>query len=240
MNVFGIGLNKTGTISFHEALVTLGFRSLHWGGAPVRAAIVRAMEDGRPMLEYLPGYDAFSDITILTENFQILDRQYPRSKFVLTTRDLDTWLESRRHHVEKNVANKAEGLYDGLFLTVDYVGWRRLYTEHHARVYEHFAGRRDDLLVMNVIAGDGYDVLCPFLGRRPPDDAFPWRNPGVTRPSGQVLDRDTRRGTRVVVGQPPGSDGASPPAPPVCSERPLSDGTTQNFTCPDSMALMST
>ena len=48
--------------------MTPGFRSLHWGGAPVRAAIVRAMEDGRPMLEYLPGCDAFSDITILTEN----------------------------------------------------------------------------------------------------------------------------------------------------------------------------
>jgi hypothetical protein len=93
---------------------------------------------------------------------------------------------------------------------------------------------------MNVIAGDGYDVLCPFLGRRPSDEGFPWRHPGVTRPSSQVLDRDTQRGTRAVVGQPPGSDGASPPAPPVCSERPLSDGTTQNFTCPDSMALMST
>ena len=29
--VFGIGLNKTGTISLHHALEQLGYRSLHWG-----------------------------------------------------------------------------------------------------------------------------------------------------------------------------------------------------------------
>ena len=38
--VFGIGLNKTGTSSFHEAMTISRLHSLHWGG-PERAALIR-------------------------------------------------------------------------------------------------------------------------------------------------------------------------------------------------------
>mgnify|MGYP006175914177 CR=1 FL=1 len=34
--------------------------------------------------------------------FDVLDQQYPGSRFVLTTRDLNAWLESRTGHVERN------------------------------------------------------------------------------------------------------------------------------------------
>ena len=182
MKVFGIGLNKTGTISLHEALETLGFRSLHWGGPSVRSEIERAMSEGRPMVEFLDDYDAFSDITLLSENFEALDRQYPGSKFILTTRDLPGWLESRRRHVEQNIAQRAQGRYDGIFLTVDYDEWTDRFREHHTRVLEHFASRPDDLLVMNIVDGDGYEKLCPFLGRPTPDTPFPWRNRAASCP----------------------------------------------------------
>lgn len=174
--VFGIGLNKTGTISLHEALETLGYRSLHWGGPYSRLAVERAIREGSPLLTYLGDHDAFSDIQRLSVSFELLDRQYPGSRFILTTRDVEGWLESRRRHVERNVARKAVGEYDGTFLTVDLEAWQVQFAEHDARVRAYFSDRPQDLLAMDITAGDDYRVLCPFLGLPEPAVPFPWRH----------------------------------------------------------------
>ncbi len=173
--VFGIGLNKTGTISLHEALTTLGYRSLHWGGPRVRLLIEAARDEGRPLVSDFPDHDAFSDIWRLSENFALLDQQYPGSRFVLTTRPIDAWLTSRRLHVERNRERRAEGTYTGDFLDIEPERWREEYELHHARVQAHFAGR-SDLLVMDITRGDGYELLCPFLGEPVLDRPFPVRH----------------------------------------------------------------
>jgi hypothetical protein len=175
MKVFGIGLNKTGTISLHEALETLGFHSLHWGGPEVRRTIERAIAEGRPAVEDFPDHDAFSDIWCLSENFALLDRQYPGSRFVLTTRDLDSWLESRRRHVARNRSRRETGEYQGDFLEVDVDAWRAQFERHHAAVAAHFRDR-SDLLVLRITEGDGYERLCPFLGLPVHPGPFPQRH----------------------------------------------------------------
>jgi hypothetical protein len=182
VKIFCIGLNKTGTISLHQALTALGFASLHWGGQASRRAVERAIREDTPLLEYLGDYDAYSDIQRLSVNFDLLDRQYPGSKFILTTRDVDGWIDSRRRHGERNHARKAQGAYDGTFLEIEPDRWRQQFLEHHARVEEYFRGR-DDLLVMRITRGDGYELLCPFLGVARPSSPFPWshRDTSVTR-----------------------------------------------------------
>lgn len=175
MKVFGIGLNKTGTTSLHEALTVLGYRSLHWGGPEVRQRVERAAEARLPLLEYLPGYDAFSDIWALSKAFDLLDRQYPGSRFILTTRDVDGWVDSRIRHVERNRKAREVGQYTGTFLEIEEDLWRAEYDAHHARVAAYFRGR-GDLLVMRVTDGDGYEVLCPFLDKPIPAQPFPARN----------------------------------------------------------------
>jgi len=185
MKVFCVGLSKTGTRSLHDALQTLGLRSVHWGGPElqtavqrgpeIRAAVERALQDGRPLLDELEDADAYSDIHALSTNFDVLDRQYPGSRFILTVRDLDEWLDSRQRHVEANQARRARGEYEGTFLEVDREGWRTEATEHEQRVRTHFAGRPDALLVMDIAAGDGWERLCPFLGLPVPDAPFPRR-----------------------------------------------------------------
>jgi hypothetical protein len=182
LKVFCIGLNKTATTSLHDALEIMGIRGLHWGGPATRGKIERAMAEGRPLVDDFAGYDAFSDIQVLSDNFELLDRQYPGSKFILTTRRLESWIESRRRHVLTNVARKRHGQYDGEFLTVDDAAWAKQYREHHARVRAYFADRPGDLLVMDIVAGDGYEVLCPFLGLPIPDKPFPWSHRGDTPP----------------------------------------------------------
>jgi hypothetical protein len=185
MKVFCIGLSKTGTRSLHDALQLLGLRSLHWGGPDlptavrrgpeIREAVERAAAEGRPLLEDLDEADAYSDILALSQRFDVLDRQYPGSRFILTVRDMEDWLASRRRHVEANRAMKARGEYEGSFLEVDVPGWREEAVSHERRVRSHFAGRPRDLLVMDIAAGDGWEVLCPFLDRAIPNDPFPRR-----------------------------------------------------------------
>lgn len=185
MKVFCIGLNKTGTRSLHEALQLLGFRSVHWGGsdpatavrrgAEIRQAVEGALREGRPLLDDLEDADAYSDILALSTNFDVLDVQYPHSKFILTVRDLAGWLHSRRRHVEANLERRARGEYDGTFLEVDIDAWVAEALDHEARVRAHFADRPGDLLVLDIVAGDGWERLCPFLGRPVPEPPFPRR-----------------------------------------------------------------
>ncbi len=175
--IFCIGLNKTATVSLHDALTILGYRALHWGGPETRRSVRRALEEGRPMLEDLdPEFEAFSDLEDLTYNFDVADRQYPGSKFILTIRDLDDWLDSRRRHVEYNRRRRAEGQYAGRWLDVDLEAWASDFRAHEARVRAHFADRPHDLLVLDITAGSGWEPLCTFLGRPVPKQPFPWRN----------------------------------------------------------------
>ncbi len=178
--VFGIGLNKTGTSSFHEAMTLLGYQSLHWGGPPVRQAVEAARDSGCPLLSNLdPAFDAFSDILPLAQGFALLDEQYPGSHFVLTVRPVEQWIASRRRHVEINLRRKAAGEYDGDFLLVDEEGWRAEWTDHVTQVRRHFDGR-PDFLEVDFTSGAGWSPLCQLLGVVEPDAPFPWVNSSPT------------------------------------------------------------
>lgn len=174
--VFGIGLNKTGTSSLHQALELLGYRSLHFGGLETHERVLRAMDDRKPMLEYLdPEPDAISDVVAVIYYFYLADLQYPGSKFILTLRDMDDWLDSRRRHVERNQQAKESGEYGGDFLTVDLDIWAEEYRRHESVIRTYFANRPQDLLCFKPVDGD-WGPLCEFLGKPAPDVPFPWEN----------------------------------------------------------------
>jgi len=175
--VLGIGLNKTGTTSLHRALEMLGYTGLHWGGPDTRARVRRAMEEEKPMLSYLdPEIETITDLEEVTYNFDLADRQYPQARFILTIRDLDEWVDSRRRHVLRNREAKAAGSYHGPFLEIRERAWIADYQAHQTRVREHFSGRDEDLLVLDISSGDGWRPLCKFLDHELPDAEFPWVN----------------------------------------------------------------
>ena len=174
--IFGIGLNKTGTTSFHEAMTMLGYESLHWGGPEIAAEVRAAIDADLPLLTNLDQrYDVFSDIGLLSRRFRLLDRQYPGSKFVYTFRPVDVWVDSRRRHVERNLERKARGEYDGNFLVIDEPKWRAEYAQHEERVNAYFAGR-DDFLRIDITDGAGWGPFCKLLERDEPGAPFPWKN----------------------------------------------------------------
>jgi hypothetical protein len=127
---------------------------------------------GRRLLHGIEQFDAYSDMAG-EYYFAALDRQYPGSKFILTVRDLESWLDSRERHVQRN---RADPGYRNVFLNVDRTGWRRHMRNVRRAVEQHFRGRPGDLLVIDIPAGEGWDRLCPFLGVAAPPDAFPHEN----------------------------------------------------------------
>jgi hypothetical protein len=155
----------------------------------MRRAIADARDEGRPMLSGVdPELDAFCDIEDVNRGYAALDRDYPGSKFILTVRDVESWVTSRIRHVEHNRALRDDGRPHGDFLDVDVDGWLAEREAHHVAVLSHFAGRPDDLLVIDLCAGQGWERLAPFLGwERIPERPFPWEN-RAPAPAGQTSE----------------------------------------------------
>lgn len=178
--IFGIGLNKTATYSLSKALNLLGFNSLHYRSPKHKKLIAKIMIDnkanGRRPLHGLDRYDAFTDFFTqsTTGIYTVLDEAYPDSQFILTVRDLDSWLSSRENHV---IANQNNPDYEGGWLTIDKDAWIDEWHNHNRKVKEYFKNRARDLLVIHICKGEGWSQLCPFLGVPiPPDRPFPHQN----------------------------------------------------------------
>ena len=197
--VFGIGVSKTGTSSLHAALAHLGFRSIHHGDPALRAGIDAAIGAGRPPLELVdPRIDAFCDVPAVVDHFRRLDECLPSSRFVLTVRDLDELVDSHHRHAARNRHLRDAGLPHGELLDVDETDLRDRVRRHHDAVLDHFAGRPDQLLVLDVCAGDGWERLAPFVGwDRIPERAFPWENRDDGSASNEPAGRDADLTTMV-------------------------------------------
>lgn len=178
--VFGIGLSRTGTTSLNEALNILGIKSVHW---PKSEAEIAA-------------HQGATDITVAWR-FQELDREYPGSKFILTVRELNQWLNSCSKHYhaitklglygqlkpeERSFCFKAEyRLYGRPFIETDpYFNFDSLkfawaMGQHTGRVISYFQDRTD-LLMLDVTEGNAWEKLCPFLELPIPDCPFPHAN----------------------------------------------------------------
>ena len=180
MKIFGIGLSKTGTTSLARALEILGYRTRDCMGVTrYRQGDLTAID-----LEEIDRYDAFTD-TPIPSFYRELDQRYPGSRFILTVREEEPWLASCRkqfteRHAEKhNPATRA--LFEDLYGTdvFDEARFREGYRRFVAGVREYFKDRPDDLLVIDVTAGEGWEKLCAFLNKPVPDLPFPRAN--VTR-----------------------------------------------------------
>ncbi len=96
--IFNIGLPKTGTHSLHTALQHLGYRSLH---NPLE--LRQQSYEGR----YRFDRDDWDALTNFGEHcYPQLDRAYPNSKFILTVREMDRWLDSYRRQIEASTGQE--------------------------------------------------------------------------------------------------------------------------------------
>lgn len=181
--VFGIGLSKTGTSSLDRALNDLGIDSIHFPHDP---QTLRELAAGNYRLSVLQRHQAVTDITV-APFYPQLDAAYPGAKFVLTVRESEAWYRSIESHwafMREWAARDDHFRRFSEYITACVYGahdcqrdrFLYVYREHEAAVRRYFAGRDEDLLVIDVCAGEGWEKLCPFLGFETPNRPFPHAN----------------------------------------------------------------
>ena len=170
--IFGIGLPRTGTTSLNQALKILGYKSFD-----------------HPILLYnnfdetfIEKYDALVDSPIPLI-YKDLDLRYPGSKFILTTRSLDSWIESMEWLYEHGSAKwyTSEKIYSYRkeFLGTEKYNKTTLknkFIDYHNDVNNYFSKREDDLLVIDVLDKDKFKSLCNFLGLEQVEIEYPRSN----------------------------------------------------------------
>jgi hypothetical protein len=188
--VFGIGLQKTGTTSLGKALSILGYRVQGYflvnqpGNPKKHLHIDEPITQEKLAAAVIPiaeQYDAFEDNPWCVL-YHELDVAFPGSKFILTRRDPQTWINSMTRHFGDRRTPMSEFLYgpDTPALGNESVYVDR-YLRHNADVLNYFAGRPDDLLVIDLEQA-GWEPLCKFLGRPVPMfRSFPHRNSSKAR-----------------------------------------------------------
>lgn len=177
MKIFGIGLSKTGTTSLANALTILGYKVKDCLGVTSYAKGDLSSID----MHIFSTYDAFTD-TPIPSFYRELDAQFPNSKFILTVRDMDGWKASckkqfnQRHAATQSTAHKQ--LFIDLYGTdvFDPDMFQEGYEKYTNDVIDYFKDRPNDLLIMNIAKGDGWEILCPFLNKPIPDTPFPKAN----------------------------------------------------------------
>lgn len=180
MKIFGIGLSKTGTSSLAQALSQLGLKTRDYPG------LTRYSRGDLSSIDssLLDEFDALTD-TPIPSFYRELDSRYPDAKFILTLRERQGWLNSCKKQFTQKLADKQNEAHNQLFMDLydctvfDEAKFSAGYDRFVQGVLEHFRDRPEKLLSLNITDGDGWEQLCPFLGRSIPDIPFPKAN--VTR-----------------------------------------------------------
>jgi hypothetical protein len=167
--IFHIGRGKTGSTSLYKALNTLGLPCSHHYqqiNQEIYELWNKDLSKGTKPNFNIVKYKAFTDHGIFQRHFKLLENLFDQAKFILTIRELESWLDSKDNHV---------------FLRYGYHIDRNEYSEryhnHVSNVLNYFIDdKKDKLLIMNIVDGDGYEKLCPFLNLPIYNSPFPHAN----------------------------------------------------------------
>lgn len=187
--IFCIGLNKTGTTSFGDAMEKIGLRRLGWKAELCTGLMLRWYElKKKPFVDVARQYDVMEDLPWPLV-YDWMDEAFPGAKFVLTVRTSSkVWLNSMQAHIVRRDAlpygrwyghRMVYGSYDPF---TDGDVWVSRYEHHNQSVRKYFANRPGKLLELVVGKGEESAQLAEFLGY--PDIKFPHSN---ERPAAQSL-----------------------------------------------------
>ncbi len=198
--IFCIGQNKTGTTTIESVLKTLNYKmgSQKIGEKLRKEWMVR---DFKNLVKFCKTADAFQDVPFSNDyTYQILDYEFPNSKFILTIRgSKDEWYNSLINFHTKAIGkgriptaddlkeyfyNYKGSLWDGQRIKFgidestlyDYKIYTDQYDNHNNRIIEYFKYRQKDLLILNVADSNAMKKLYSFLGFKYNDEKMPHLN----------------------------------------------------------------
>ncbi|MEQ9302225.1 MAG: sulfotransferase [Cyclobacteriaceae bacterium] len=180
--IFGIGLNKTGTSSLHgcfHALRLMPVASPSSSGYNPGKLTDQIINHGdyNASLQVAIQYRTFEDRPWnVWEMYKHLDERFPGSKFILTERNSEKWWKSVERWITI-VKPHIKELYQQHLQSpsLDKVDMINAYISYNDRVKKYF-NNGDQLLVMNMEEGDGWEKLCSFLDKPIPIIRFPHAN----------------------------------------------------------------
>ena len=169
-----IGLGKTGTTSFSQAMLELGYR--HCGHGARLPKLGKAIGSELGINLALRYYDSFDDFP-WPYLYKKIAVKYPNAKFVLTRRkNTDVWLKSLHKAYSRKGPTFEKFENYGYFSVLQNPGHHvRLYESHLKAVRSYFLGS-PRLLEVCWEDGDGWKELCGFLGVNAPEIPFPVAN----------------------------------------------------------------
>lgn len=158
-----------------HALTRLGYRVIG-----CRLDTVYALERGKvdDVVASVEDFDAVQDVP-WAALYEQLDITFPGSKFILTVRDADAWLESARSHFGDTLIPLHGWLYGQARLLGNEKLYRQRYLEHNENVRTYFRARPCDFLELNLANDSGWERVCQFLGCRIPRRSFPHSNKAI-------------------------------------------------------------
>ena len=201
MKVFCIGRNKTGTTSLAKIFRKIGLKVApqydfellvnDWYSGDYSKIIKKVKKKG----------NAFQDIPFsLPDTYKILDKEFPKSKFILTVRDSpEVWYKSLTKFHSKLFGNgkiptkedlqNAEYIYHGWMWDVNRMVYNtpendiynkemliQHYTDHNNAVIEYFKDRPHKLLIINLKEPKALEKICDFLDAKQTIEKMPWEN----------------------------------------------------------------
>lgn len=168
LKIFQIGFNKCGTSTLDAFFAGNGLRCVHWADGVLAIHFMENLRSGRKVLDgEFANFDFYSDMFYLGPHsllepykfFDVIDLQYPGSKFILNFRDREAWIRSRERHFDLEKRYRRLTGLDAAGVR-DY--WREEWDLHMARVRSYFRGRPQDLLKFD-IDSDPPGKICDFL-----------------------------------------------------------------------------
>jgi Sulfotransferase domain len=173
--IFGLGLSRTGTTSLHAAGVILGFSAVHYPGPLATRWMAGNFAD-----ETLGPFAFWTDLPVPVY-FREFDRTCPGSRFIMTVREPEVWVESVERWFARTPPSSEKTLQRDLVRLICYgvFSFHRqrfldVYKRHTDQVMEYFRDRPIDLLVLDLTKEtDPWGRLCPFLDRPVPETKFP-------------------------------------------------------------------
>lgn len=204
-HVFGVGLSKTGTTSLHDALHALGYNDMegqpdfwervvdsdetlmYWNisGGPDESRFIKDIRNYfllKAADVKKRTRDWSKEPKISATDFPVslfydeMLMAFPDALFVLTTRDIISWYKSASRqmsqpaHAPYNIRNRITAYSEG---KVHPHMFPKKFIQHYKAVLRSIPCCQ--LLVMDILRGEGWKKLCQFLQLKVPDEDFPSR-----------------------------------------------------------------
>lgn len=187
LSVIGVGLGRTGTASLKVALEHLGFGPCYHMAEAMKSREAQGLwidaANGSPDWDKIfDGYGSTTDYPACNYWRELADR-YPDAKLLLTTRSVESWIDSTQgtffspeavelafnsplaEFFQKTTLGHGARMHDREYM-------RRYFRDHEDQIKRAFPA--DRLLVYEVT--QGWEPLCEFLDVPVPDIPFPHVN----------------------------------------------------------------